>query len=83
MASVKDRLILGIGLQVIDRPRELQRAAGTDEHNVVHILYRLQKQGLVEYRRARNIDSPGINLKGIHLTPKGLARFEELKHDTT
>ena len=78
MHPLKDRLILGIGLQVVERPRELQRAAGQDEHHVVHTLYSMQRQGLVEYKRKHNLNSPGVNLTSIKLTKRGLARYEEL-----
>jgi DNA-binding MarR family transcriptional regulator len=79
MASVKDRLILGIGLEIVHRPRQLQLAANTDEHSVVHVLYSLQKQGLVEFRRKRSADSPGLNLVDIRLTSKGIQKYKELQ----
>lgn len=79
MTSIKHRLILGIGLQVIERPRQLQLDAHADEHNVVHVLYNLQKQGLVEFKTRRSIHSPGINLTHIRLTPKGREVYTRLE----
>jgi hypothetical protein len=83
MPSIKHRLILGIANQTIARPRQLQQAAETDEHHVVHALYSLQRQGLVEYKRKRNADATGINLTDIKLTKKGLVMYEELTHART
>ena len=79
MSSIKTRLIQGIGLQVIDRPRKLQLQVGDDEHNIVHVLYRLQKQGLVEFRTRRSVHSPGMNLTHIRLTPKGREVYARLE----
>lgn len=81
MASVKDRLILGIGLTIIERPRELQHAAGQDEHHVVHVLYLLHDTGLVAYKRRKGKDRPGVNLTSIQLTPKGIEKYKELRHN--
>lgn len=80
--TIKHRIILGIGaLQVVQRPRALQRIADTNEHHIVHVLYSLQKSGLVEYKKRRNADSPGMNLMDIKLTPKGHKLYEELRRD--
>ena len=79
--TVKARIILGIGERTIGRPRELQQPAGTDEHHVVHVLYTLQKQGLVDFKRKRGVDRPGINLTDIHLTPKGKKHYEEIRNE--
>lgn len=76
--TVKARIIQAIGLDVIERPRQLQQAAGTNEHHVVHTLYNLEKQGLVEYKVKRNIHSPGRNLTGIKLTDKGITLWRQL-----
>lgn len=78
--TIKDRLVLGIGLTVIERPRELQRAGGTDEHNVVHALYSMEKMGLTEFKVKRNSHSAGKNLTNIKLTAKGLQRYRELSN---
>lgn len=78
MNSVKDRIIVGIGLDVVERPRALQQAAGTDEHHVVHELYSLQRQGLTTFTRRRNMHRPGLNLTKIRLTPRGVERYREL-----
>lgn len=78
--SIKARLILGIGdKHVVERPRELQRAADADEHNVTHALYSLQKDGDVTFKRKRNIHAPGLNVTDIKLTPKGQRKYEEYK----
>ena len=76
--TIKDRLVLGIGLTVVERPRHLQQAAGTNEHHVVHALYRMEKDGLTEFKTRRNLHSPGKNLTAIKLTPKGVERYKEL-----
>ena len=76
--TVKTRMIRAIGLDTIERPRQLQLAAGTNEHHIVHELYMLQKQGLVEYRVRRNIHAAGRNLTDIRLTRKGQALWRQL-----
>ncbi len=78
--TVKDRVILGIGLTVIERPRQLQAVAQTDEHSIVHTLYRLEKDGLTEFKIKRNAHSAGKNVTAIRLTSKGVARWKELKY---
>lgn len=78
--TVKNRIILGLGdLQKIERPRELQHYAGTNEHHIVHELYQMEKQNLVSYKIKRNVHSAGKNLTGIHLTPKGKDIYREIK----
>lgn len=77
--TIKDRLVLGIGLTVVERPRELQHAAGTNEHHVVHALYSMEKAGLTEFKVRKNKHSPGRNLTAIRLTDKGIARYKELR----
>lgn len=69
--TVKDRVLAGIGDRTIERPRQLQQDAGTNEHHVVHVLYALQKQGLVDFKKRRSAYSPGVNLTNIRLTPEG------------
>lgn len=80
MTTIKDRLILGIADRVIERPRELQQAAQTNEHHVVHALYSLQKEGLTTFQAKHNIHSPGKNLTKIRLTERGIRKYKELKH---
>ena len=77
--TVKTRILAGIGLNVIERPRELQKAAGTAEHHVVHELYALEKQGLVAYTIKRNAHSAGRNLTNIRLTKQGIKLWEAMK----
>lgn len=77
--TVKTRIINGIGLDIIERPRYLQRAAKTDEHHVTHALYMLERQGLVTFRKKRSLHSPGINLTDIRLTRQGIKLWRELR----
>jgi len=76
--TVKTRILNGIGLDVIERPRQLQTAAGTSEHHVVHELYSMKTQGLVEFRRKKNLHSTGINLTDIRLTKKGIQLWKQI-----
>ena len=78
MNTVKERVIMGIGLTVVERPRQLQQAAETDEHSIVHTLYRLEKDGLTTFKTRRNLHSAGRNLTNIRLTPNGIKRYREL-----
>lgn len=77
--TIKHRLILGIGREKIFRPRELQQAAETDEHHVVHALYLLREEGLVKFKVKMNAHRPGRNIYDIHLTQRGIAKYEELQ----
>ena len=81
MTGIKDRLVLAIGIDVIERPRQLQLRTDTDEHAIVHCLYRMQKDGIAEFKTKRNAHAPGKNLTKIRLTQKGLERYEELQHE--
>ena len=76
--TVKLRILSGIGLNVVNRPRQLQQAAKTDEHNVVHTLYMLEKLGLVTFRKKKSIHSPGVNLTDIRLTRQGIKLWKEI-----
>jgi hypothetical protein len=78
MSTIKDRLIIAIGLTTVERPRQLQLAADTNEHHVVHALYRLEKDGLTSFKVKRNAHAPGRNLTKIQLTPKGIEKYREL-----
>lgn len=79
MPTIKDRIILAIGDDTIERPRAIQRAAQTNEHHVVHVLYAMQKQGLVEFKLKKDLYSPGKNLTRIRLTDKGQELRRKLK----
>lgn len=80
--TIKDRLILGIGYEKIERPRELQEIAGTNEHHVVHVLYMLRKEGLVQFKVKEGKHSAGRNVYDIKLTKRGIQKFEDLQRDT-
>jgi hypothetical protein len=75
--TVKLRIINGIGLDIIERPRQLQKAARADEHHVVHVLHTLEKQGLVTFRKKRSMHSPGVNLTDIRLTREGIKLWRQ------
>jgi hypothetical protein len=79
--TVKTRLIRAIGHQTIQRPRQLQNPVNAAEHDIVHELYALQKQGLVAYKTKRNIHSPGKNLTNIRLTKQGQALLRGMKDE--
>ena len=79
--TIKDRVILAIGLDVIERPRQLQVKASSDEHSIVHTLHRLEIDGLSEFKVKRSVHSPGRNLTNIKLTRKGIERFRELQRE--
>ena len=79
MKGIKDRVVLAIGLTEVERPRQLQLRVDADEHDIVHSLYRLEKEGLTEFKVKRNAHSPGRNLTKIRLTKQGKERYEELR----
>lgn len=79
--SIKHKTILAIGHQKVTRPRELQVKVGSDEHSIVHTVYRLQKDGIADFRTTRNKFSPGRNITDIHLTTHGLEILRELEQD--
>lgn len=50
----KDRILAEIARRGrVTDPKELVLAAGTDVHHVVHLVWRLQKQGLITFRQER------------------------------
>lgn len=79
MTTIKDRIVLGVAEKTIERPRELQQIAGTNEHHVVHALYAMRNDGLIEFKKKKNVHSPGVNLTKIKLTKKGMDRLEKIK----
>jgi hypothetical protein len=79
--TVKTRIIRAIGTQTVKRPRQLQNPVDAGEHDIVHELYALQKQGLVDYKAKRNIHSPGKNLTDIRLTKRGQALLKGMKDE--
>ena len=77
--GIKDRTLLAIGLDVIERPRELQIPVDADEPELVHTIYRLNREGFAEFKTKKNLHSPGKNLTKIRLTKQGQKRYEELR----
>jgi hypothetical protein len=77
--TVKARIIRGVGdLQKVDRPRQLQHYAGTNEHHIVHELYLLKQQGIVDCKVRNNVHSAGKNLTSIKLTSKGKDLYRKM-----
>lgn len=49
--TIKERLLLAIAeAGLVDDSIELQPAAGVDQHNLIHVLYSLNRAGLVDFR---------------------------------
>lgn len=78
MTTIKDRLILGIGRrQPVADPHDLKIDAQTGVHDIVHVLWRLQKDGMVIFQERKPGRSSSIP-RNIELTPTGQERYREL-----
>lgn len=70
MSTIKHRILMGIAvLGTVKRPEELHPYAEADEHNIVHILWRLQKQGLTTHKTDKRGKREGLT--NVRLTPQG------------
>lgn len=55
MTTVKQKILLGIAKKrQVDNPFDLQIDANTDMHNIVHVLYRLNRQGMISFKEIRD-----------------------------
>lgn len=78
--TIKDRILLAIAKQGgrVDDPKSLvvDVAAGAGVHNIVHVLWRLRRDGMVAFREAkegkRNVP------RDIEITSLGLKRIARL-----
>jgi len=59
----------------IDNPHELQQAARTDTHNVVHVVLSMTRQGLVTSKRRRISNRDQVPTK-IEITDRGIRELE-------
>jgi len=51
MTTIKDRILIAIPkLPPQNQAKDLQRLTGDDVHNLVHVLYSLNRHGLVGFR---------------------------------
>ena len=76
--TIKDRLLIGIvTMGRVDRPRDLRAYAQTDQHNLTHVLWGLQKQGLITFRETKS--STLTMLTAIKPTAKGISRVRSLE----
>ena len=51
MTSTKTKVLIGIKTRgKVKQARDLELDSGTDEHNLVHILHSLRKQGLIGFK---------------------------------
>lgn len=67
--TTKVRLLTAIAGKTVENAEYLVLPAKTDIHNITHVLWAMQKQGLVTFRETRH-DS-FRRLTDIRLTPKG------------
>lgn len=69
-ATIKDRLLTAIAAAgLVADSRDLQPAAGTDQHNLIHVLYSLNRVGLVSFRLRKRGRSQLV--QRIELTDRG------------
>lgn len=70
MTTIKDRIIVGIPrLPKTNQAKDLERLTGDDVHNLVHVLYGLNRQGLVGFRLIKKTRQQIPT--NIHLTKQG------------
>lgn len=81
MPTAKERLLLAtykLGPRV-PRARLLQLESEMDEHSLIHVLYSLNRQGLLAFRldKRGTVQEP----RNIKLTKRGLEAVEQLRRD--
>ena len=55
MTSIKDKIIIATSvLPKQNQARDLELPVGADVHNIVHVLYSLNRHGLVGFRLSKN-----------------------------
>ena len=70
--TTKSRILLAIHRrQVVDNPLDIvtEVGLGAGVHNIVHQLWRLQKQGLIDFRESKQ--GKAVILTRIRLTKRG------------
>lgn len=88
--STKVKVLKAIQLLgVCPNPHELQAAVGVGTHDIVHVIYSLQKQGFIRFRLTSNPPTwkhkaakKGISQKiptAIRITPQGEAFLAQRK----
>lgn len=50
MTTTRNKILIGLKTTKISQARELEPIVGTDEHNIIHLLHGLRKQGLISFR---------------------------------
>jgi predicted transcriptional regulator len=51
MTKTKNKILIGLNNRgEANSARELEVLAGTDEHNLIHLLWALKKQGLIGFK---------------------------------
>jgi hypothetical protein len=77
MPSIKDKVLIGISqLPKQNNPKDLQILTGNDMHNIVHIVYALNRQGLVGFRlNKRRLQVP----TNLYLTKQGQKYLERIE----
>jgi hypothetical protein len=78
--GIKERILLAVGTTIVERPRNLQLSVDADEHSITHTLYRLNRDGLLQFKTRKNLHSTGMNLTKIRLTKQGIRKYEALRH---
>ena len=49
--TTRNKILIGLKTKgKVNQARELELIAGTDEHNIIHLLHRLRKQGLISFK---------------------------------
>ena len=77
MPSIKYELLVGIHeLGTVNQPKDLQPYAANGVHSIIHVLWRLQKQGLISMTERKVEGRPHIPTR-IQLTEAGLAALKE------
>lgn len=81
MPSTKEKLLLAtykLGPRVL-RARELQLEIQLDEHSLIHVLYSLNRQGLLAFKldKRGTVQEP----RNIKLTKRGLEAVQQLQRD--
>jgi len=51
MTTTRNKILIGLKTKGrVNQARDLEPIVGTDEHNIIHLLHALRKQGLISFK---------------------------------
>lgn len=78
MTTIKDRILVALArIGTAHTAKDLMPICGTDHHNITHVIWRLQKEGLVTFSESATKSKVGRKVvTRIRLTDAGVDRAQ-------